>query len=172
MELKKAEKIAENIKAQLVSYCERIEIGGSIRRQKPDVKDIEIICIPKTILINDGLFDTKKVRLTNFVNIVNQWLRIKGDAENGKYMQRLHPEAIKIDIFTTTPDNWGIIFAIRTGSAGFSHKVLANGWVKKGYHSVNGILEDANKKQYPIKEEMDLFNLIGIDYIEPKNRNL
>lgn len=39
--------IAERVKAELEPHCERIEIAGSIRRKKPEVKDIEIVAIPK-----------------------------------------------------------------------------------------------------------------------------
>lgn len=65
--------------------------------------------------------------------------------------------------------NWGNILAIRTGSADFSYKVLASGWVKAGYKSKNGIL--IKKGQEAIcREEEDLFNLIGIPFVEPKLR--
>lgn len=46
--------IAEKIKAQLAPHCDRIEIAGSIRRKKPEVKDIEIVVIPKPYEV--GLF--------------------------------------------------------------------------------------------------------------------
>ena len=46
MELEKARDIAEKIEAVLESSCERIMIAGSIRRRKPDVGDIELLCIP------------------------------------------------------------------------------------------------------------------------------
>lgn len=69
--------------------------------------------------------------------------------------------------------NWGLIFAIRTGSAEFSHKVLARGWVRAGYKSVNGMLRQnvpPYKEIIDVREEKDLFNLIGVPYIEPKLR--
>lgn len=40
MKLEQAQKIAESLKRKLEPYCERIEIGGSIRRKKPEVKRI------------------------------------------------------------------------------------------------------------------------------------
>ncbi len=47
MQLDKALEIAEKTKELLAPYCERIEIAGSIRRKKPEVKDIELVAIPK-----------------------------------------------------------------------------------------------------------------------------
>jgi len=47
MELEKAKAIAEQIRVLLRPACNRIEIAGSIRRRKPEVGDIELLCIPK-----------------------------------------------------------------------------------------------------------------------------
>ena len=47
MELQKARTIAEELKRLLEPACHRVEIAGSIRRQKPFVGDVELLCIPK-----------------------------------------------------------------------------------------------------------------------------
>jgi DNA polymerase/3'-5' exonuclease PolX len=74
-------------------------------------------------------------------------------------------------LFFAEEGNWGSIFAIRTGSAEYSHQVLAKGWVRQGFKSEGGyLLRDEEK--YEVPEEKDLFRLIGIPYIEPENRNL
>lgn len=98
---------------------------------------------------------------------------MKGELEYGKckYTQRILPEGIKLDLFFAEEGNWGFIFAIRTGSADYSHKVLANGWVKRGYKSENGYLTH-NGKTYDVREEKDLFDRIGVAYVEPKHRTL
>jgi DNA polymerase/3'-5' exonuclease PolX len=157
MELLKAKAIAEKYLGELKSFCLRISVAGSIRREKPEVKDIELVCIPNTH------------QLINFSKKVNEWQKVKGKP-TGKYTQRLLPEGIKLDLFIATLDNWGLQFAIRTGSAEFSHRILACGWVKAGYHSQNGILYDKENNPKYIHEEKDLFDLIGLEYIEPKYR--
>ena len=156
MNYKQALEIAEKTKNILSPYCERIEIAGSIRRKKPEVKDIEIVAIPS---------DRFQLGL-----IVNKWKKIRGEVL-GKYTQRVLPEGINLDLFFATRKNWGLIFAIRTGSAEYSHKILAIGWVKAGYKSKEGILYKGDNP-IVVGEEIDLFNLIGIDYIEPEKRNL
>lgn len=161
MELIQAKQIAENIKSQLAPHCERIEIAGSIRRKKQEVKDIEIVLIPKPY--ETGLF------VSGIASVINQWPKVKGELPC-KYTQRIHPEGIKVDIFIAEPGNWGLIFAIRTGSADYSHKVLASAWVKRGYKSVEGYLHVGHKK-YECREEIDLFNRLSIPYIEPEFRN-
>lgn len=162
MKLEQALEIAENVKALLAPHCERIEIAGSIRRKKPDVKDIEIVAIPKPYDI--GLFES------GIATIVNQWQKVKGELPC-KYTQRILPEGIKLDLFFAEPGNWGLIYAIRTGSADYSHKVLAKGWVRRGYKSKEGYLV-ANGKQINVPEEEDLFKLIGAKFVAPELRNL
>lgn len=66
--------------------------------------------------------------------------------------------------------SWGLILAIRTGSADFSHQVLAVRWVQLGYNSVDGHLT-ANGRRVPIREEVDLFSRLRMDWIEPEKRN-
>jgi len=160
-----AKAIADNVLLLLKPYCYRIEIAGSIRREKEIIGDIEIVAIPKpyqTGLFQDGIAD-----------VVNQWEKVKGELEYGKtkYTQRILPEGIKLDLFFAEQGNWGLIFAIRTGSADYSHKVLANGWVKRGYKSEGGYLQK-DGKLYDVQEEKDLFERIGIEYVEPKFRNV
>ena len=87
-----------------------------------------------------------------------------------KYTQRILPEGIKLDLFFAERGNWGLIYAIRTGSADYSHKVLATEWVKRGYKSEDGYLT-ANGKQVEVYEEKDLFNRIGLAFIEPELRS-
>jgi DNA polymerase/3'-5' exonuclease PolX len=164
MKLSEAKNIADNLVQKLSPFCFRIEIAGSIRRKKPEVKDIEIIAIPKPYEV--GLFES------GIATIINKFEKVRGDLPC-KYTQRILPEGIKLDLFFAVPENWGLILAIRTGSADYSHKVLANAWVKAGYKSVDGMLfHEQNKKQYDVREEIDLFNRIGLKYIEPEFRNL
>ena len=169
MELKQATEIVERIKSELAPFCDRIEIAGSIRRRKPEVGDIEIVAIPKTI--NSGLFDGYDTTIDpGFCSLVDRWPAVKGKT-TGKYTQRILPEGIKLDLFMADPENWGLIFAIRTGSAEYSHRVLATGWCRAGYHSMDGHLVKGLYK-IPVREELDLFKLICVPWKEPWERNL
>ena len=169
MNLTQATQIAERIRAELAPFCERIEIAGSIRRRKSEVGDIEIVCIPRTYEIG-LLFGELILRDQGFCSQVERWPMIKGLA-SGKYTQRLLPEGIYLDLFMARAENWGLIYAIRTGSAEYSHRVLASGWVRNGYHSVDGMLIKGFHK-IPVREECELFDLIGLPWREPWKRNL
>jgi len=161
MKLEEAQVIADKIKAELAPHCERIEIAGSIRRKKPDVGDIEIVVIPKPY--NIGLFES------GIATIVKQWKKVKGELPC-KYTQRILPEGIKLDLFFAEPDNWGLIYAIRTGSADYSHLELASNWSSMGYKSVGGYLF-RDGERVAVREEEDLFKLLHMPYVEPEQRN-
>ena len=161
VELSKALLIANEVKRLLSPHCERIEIAGSIRRKKKEVGDIEIVAIPKPY--DTGLFES------GIATVVNRWQKIKGDLPC-KYTQRLLPEGIKLDLFFAIQDNRGLILAIRTGSASFSHKVLATGWKERGYKSINGMLHFEGKP-IPIRTEQELFQRLNMKVVPPEKRN-
>jgi DNA polymerase/3'-5' exonuclease PolX len=162
---KEAKEIADKIVLLLSPHCYRLQIAGSIRREKPIVGDIEIVATPKPY--QTGLFED------GIASVVNRWEKVKGELEYGKtkYTQRILPEGIKLDLFFAEEGNWGSILAVRTGSADYSHKVLANGWVSRGYKSEGGYLIKDGKK-HDVREEKDLFDRIGLAYVEPKHRNI
>jgi DNA polymerase/3'-5' exonuclease PolX len=160
--------IAEKSRAALAPYCHRIEIAGSLRRGKPEVKDIELVAIPKAI--PTGLFGDEMITDPDLCAAVNQWPAVKGTPQ-GKYTQRQLPEGIVLDLFMADVENWGLIFAIRTGSAGFSHHVLATGWVKAGYTSRQGYLY-RREQRITVREENDLFTLLGIPWVQPEAREV
>jgi DNA polymerase/3'-5' exonuclease PolX len=161
MKLEEALPIAERVRAQLAPHCYRIEIAGSVRRRKPDVGDIELVAIPR--FYDLGLFES------GIATVVNRWPKIRGELGAAcRYTCRMLPEGIKLDLFFATPKNWGYIFAIRTGSADFSHW-LACEWSRHGYTGRDGMLwKDGAPVDVP--EERDLFRLAGVPWVEPEQR--
>lgn len=172
MRLNEARVFAEQLCAKLRPHCDRIEIAGSIRRQRPEVKDIEIVCIPHRI--STGLFGDDLQVDSGFITAVNSMAGSKGSPD-GKYAQRVLKFSggeIAVDIFMTTPKIWGSIFAIRTGSADFSHYALAKAWNKLGWRSKEGVLINEQGEEASFKEEQDLFQFLGMAYISPEFRDV
>ena len=101
MKFEEAKEIAEKVKKVLEPELLRCEIGGSLRRQKPEIRDIELVAIPKP-------------DRTELARIVNKWEKVRGEP-TGKYTQRNLPSGIKLDLFFATEENWGAILLIRTG---------------------------------------------------------
>lgn len=168
MEHAQALAIAEHTRAVLAPYCARIDIAGSIRRRKPQVKDIELVAIPRQV--PTGLFGDELVTDPDFCAVVNQWPAVKG-TPSGRYTQRRLPEGIILDLFMADPDNWGFILALRTGSAAFSQHILGASWVRAGYRSMDGMLHK-DGALIPVREERDLFTLLGIPWVGPEAREV
>ncbi|GAB2574150.1 hypothetical protein [Spirosoma areae] len=192
MELTKARRLAEGLVARLEDFCDRIHIAGSIRRLKPEVKDIEIVCQPKTWQTGStGLFDTPTTpvvipafrREVEGVGGIGEVLKGKAD---GRYMQILLPSGIKLDLFMPSAHDYYRQLAIRTGSAEYSAQTIAVGWKKKGWcGTADGLRRIADceetKSGWKVinpnaelppywKSEEEFFAWLGIKWIEPKNR--
>lgn len=174
MRLEQARTIAERYRRKLQPFCEKIEIAGSIRRERPTVKDIELVCIPKTFKpVVKTLFGDEAPQparpIKEFCDLVNEWEAVKGSPA-GKYTQRVLIEGIKLDLFMTTRDNWGLIFMIRTGSADYSKKML--GIIKTaGFKSDGGQLVDTDTGEIiPVKTEKEFYQVTGSFFEEPKFR--
>jgi DNA polymerase/3'-5' exonuclease PolX len=43
MKLERAQEIADQVIKRLYPYCQRIKVAGSVRRQKPEPSDIELL---------------------------------------------------------------------------------------------------------------------------------
>lgn len=175
MKLADALIIAERVKSVLAPHCDRIEIAGGCRRLKPEPHDIEIVAIPKSIGSQDLFGHSSVARDRDFIRAALALGHIsKGDIFTGKFIQIDLPGGennygITLDLFCVVPENWGFQFAIRTGSADYSHNVLGAAWVKVGFHGVDGFLCRGNDR-VPVREEKDLFSLIGVPWVMPEAR--
>jgi DNA polymerase/3'-5' exonuclease PolX len=158
MTLDYALKSADQIVGCLRLYCHRIEVAGSVRRKKPaDIKDIEIVLIPKTSLAG---------ALATMIN--TQWGRPSIGVWPAKYTKIR--SACSIDIFTVTPETWGLLFFIRTGPAEFSHKALTRWKQLTGGHSEGGRLTNPDGTRIATPEEKDVFAALQWDFIPPEKR--
>jgi len=175
--------IASEIRELLAPACERIEIAGSIRRKKETIGDVEIVCIPK--FEHGGLFgDGERIDMLTRLcdaNLVGgrmaHRLDKNGRKSYGAKFKRLLFEGFPLDLFSVLdPDQWGVIFAIRTGPAEFSKRLVTKqehgGMMPEGMRVSDGYLwgGDATGPCVPCREESGFFRAIGADYIEPEKR--
>lgn len=168
MELTEAQKLAKEIKTHLSPYCEKIGIGGSIRRKKPVVKDLEIICIPKRVprtnLFNEVVGSEVHPQ---FVSMVKKWPKRKGSA-SGKHTQRQLP-TILLDLFMCDADNWGYIACLRTGSKEWFQRVMLPAAQDHYYTLRDGYVWYGDKK-VSVPTEKAFFQLLKVPFVEPENR--
>jgi len=156
--------------------CERVHIAGSLRREKPQVGDIEILCqVPHNLRTSLG------IRLRDF-----------GEHRKGQYSGRycklwLH-ENIQLDLFMPMNKDYYRQLAIRTGSAEYSQKTLAAAWVRLGWV---GTEDGLRRRDQCIKKgdtwhcfalphelvkppewnsEEEFFEFLNIIHLDPKHR--
>jgi DNA polymerase/3'-5' exonuclease PolX len=159
--------IAASTLAILRPHCHKADLAGSGRRQRPTIGDLEIVCLPdRSPLESTPLF------AGGFAQAVEQWPGLKGGPD-GRYTQRLLPCGLKLDLFMPHPDGFGLQLAIRTGSADWSHRVLAAAWVRAGFTSKDGLLRrNSDGAICPTPTEEALFRMIGLRWTEPEDREL
>jgi len=173
MKLSQATEIATRLVTELSPGCERIAVAGSVRRGKPDVHDLELVCVPKIVTVADlfgnptnsySLLDAELIRLGLH--------QLKGGE---KYKQFALPEEINLDLFITSQEQWGWIFVLRTGHRDFNKWLVTprrHGGALPGYiKSVGGWLANGNG---PIRtpEEQDVFRVLGVEWVEPEFRSV
>ena len=137
--LAQAEEYAAEIVGLLAPACSRIEIAGSIRRRRPDVGDIEIVCIPTLIPVIDQDLFSAPIQGEPVNLLDSRCLKLIGDgtldlrpdkngrSANGSRYKRLLYRDFGLDLFIVLPPaQWGVLFTIRTGSAEFSHRLVTD----------------------------------------------
>ena len=107
-------------------------------------------------------------RMEGFINTINAMEKLKGEPE-GKYTQRLL-NGVKVEIAMASPDNYGNLILIRTGSAEFTRMMMTKA-LKAGYNQRDGFLYKKDQL-ISIPDEMLYFKTIGVPYVQPENRNL
>lgn len=167
MELAEAQIEATEILKKIAPFCVEIAIAGSVRRRRPEVNDIEIVLIPKEVPDMNALLPMY-VRCPDLIDAINKWPAVRGEP-TGKYTRRIIRPGVEVDFFLVDRDNWGLQLALRTGSAEFSHHVLAHGWCVAGCEGRGGHLFRGDK-MIPVRTEHELFELIGHRWVEPELR--
>jgi DNA polymerase/3'-5' exonuclease PolX len=165
--LNEAISVAQQVVNGLAPLCERIEIAGSIRRRRPQVRDIEIVAIPQRPknLFGEPLMD-KQSYLDRF--LADQKVPMTKDGP--KYKQFMYA-GFSVDLYTPLPEWWGLRMVISTGSREFNIWLVDRVMRSRGYLMRNGKVVDFLHKDYTIAEEQDLFNLLGLPLTPPDKRD-
>ena len=178
MELKRALFLARGIIEELenTNVFTRVEIAGSIRREKAEVGDIEIVVAPNWVEVMD-MFGEPKGYVSNAGYITDLLPRVNGKKyiKNGdRYKQILLNCGEKLDLFLVYPPaQWGVIYTVRTGPWEFSKKIVTpenqGGYLMNDCQVKEGaVFYAGSKKDTP--EEKDFFKYLTIPYIDPQER--
>lgn len=197
MVLNQAEHLAKNILNRLQQFTDVIHIAGSIRREKSEVKDIEVVCLPRYIEGGQTeMFSNATAQMVispNYVQVVKSLGKVIKGKPDGRYMQIELPQRINLDLFMPDPDDYYRQFAIRTGSADYAHRTIAAGWLRKGWcgsdiglrrikdcdeytdltNKRRWYCKVANSEKPPVwQSEKEFFDWIEVPYVSPKYRTI
>lgn len=191
--LAQARELAWRAMALLSSYCERIEVLGSIRRERPEVGDVELLAVPlfgppltadlfgQPVGDPVNLLDTRVLELRT-AGVLGTRPDKNGRSAVGPRAKRLSFEGFGLDLFSCfPPTQWGVLSVIRTGSADFSHRLVTpverGGWMPKGKWIVDGALwrwrvPGVEPELIPTPDEETLFAQLLRPYVPPPEREV
>lgn len=187
-------KYANRIVELLQPHCHKIDIAGSISRCKYDPDDVEIVCLPKKILQPKDFFQEEPRVIPEFDAAIKYMMNehISGDV-NGRMMKFTVKGHVKVDMFMPEPEDYYRILAIRTGSATYSHLVLAHAWKSKGWVGTDQglrrrddcfeVYNKGGKSKWKVRNhqgekppvwqsEQELFQWLGLQWIDPRQREI
>ncbi len=194
MYLEEALELASRIRPLLEPFCDRITIAGSVRRESRMVKDLELVIISRPGTGSSGpqqsLFDLAPAATPIGDDAVTAFLRAECEYEASLWTKRLSKngrtafgrenkllrfDGYPVDVFTTSPARWGMTMFVRTGDKDWNR--IAFGQLKRrGMHAspYGGVITNT-KSEPPFEQicriEQDVFDALGIEYVEPEMRN-
>lgn len=164
LRLRGANSIAANVLTMVDAFCEKIEVVGSIRRQKSTINDIDFL-----VFTTDS--DWKKVK-ESMVNLLGAKVDCTGNSILRTIIySELVAGYVQVDFYRATENIYGVTKLIRTGSA--EHNVyLAKLAIKQGKRLLysKGVIDHG--VVIAGKEESDVFKVLGLEYIEPQEREI
>lgn len=164
MELKQAQQIAEGVKNKLSPFCLRLEVAGSIRRERPFVNDIDLVVIPS----DQG----------QFIGTLQSLGKI---TMGGQKLIRCQMPGITLDVYIATPETWATLLLIRTGSKVHNIRLCTLAKTKgmvlhaDGSGLYRSITRTSLFGSYAAEErvadtEASIFEALGLKYREPEER--
>ena len=175
--LAQATEVAEGLITLLRPACERIEVAGSIRRQKMQVGDIELLIVPRVVMDPPSLWLQRRPLEGLVLQLIEQELlgyrlnKNRRRAFGSKNKLLVHvPSGIGVDLFSTTVENWGMSLVVRTGSAEFCVRVMSRFKALGCQGHAYGGVTDQQGKEISCSTEEDVFRLLGWRFRPPEER--
>lgn len=190
MRLDVADRKARALVALLDPVCERIEIAGSVRRCRADIGDIEIVAIPKIVPAQPDLFGAPASAGSNALNqridelveagVIQKRARADGKVMWGPKHRTLTWDGAPVDLWQGRLETFGWLFVLRTGPAQFSRQLVVpinhrtrddrRGLLPAYLRVQDGLRHIRDGEQVPTPEEIDVFKVLGLRWLEPEDR--
>ena len=155
---------------------DRIAVAGSVRRERADIGDLDLLVIPRHETRADpgDLFGTpRSINLFELAvadlirgGILAPRLKSNGQATMGETNKLLThvPTGLPVDLYATTAECWHNLLVCRTGPAELNgyiaHRAKENGWQWNPYGP--GFTNRVTHAKHPVTKEDDVFHFVGL----------
>lgn len=167
--LEAARAVAAEAKRLFGRYCQRWEVAGSVRRGRPQVHDLDIVCMPIDMKAWMELGMTAKglhvsgryVAGPRNLSLVGRW-QVPGGS---------HKVECQVDINSAHELNWGMMLLSKTGSV--EHNIWLASRAKKAgmtFSPYQGIMRDGHVIAGATEEEV--FKALGLALVPPEQREM
>ena len=169
MKLAEAKGYANQLSMWLRPYCERLEVAGSIRRERPQCNDVDIVCIPKIIEEADltGEVVGRRNLVQEFVerHVKASSGRAKIVSQGDKQIILELPNKVQLDLWFADDRTWATRLMCRTGSMKHNIQLCE---IAKGLGLHWNPYEGIEGKDCSTEEA--IYKALGLKFIEPKDR--
>lgn len=172
------------------ALCELVCAVGGYRRGKPEMKDLELLYIPRRLTAVDpgDMFGAESE-----VDVTEQFLA--GLRAGGVLAPRLNSEGheawgprnklavhvtsgLPIDLFAATAENYFNRLVVTTGpkesNVRIAKAALAKGWewevYQPGFVPAGGKWDTCPRERRTMRSEREVFEFVGLDYLPPEER--
>jgi DNA polymerase/3'-5' exonuclease PolX len=172
------------------ALAERVCGVGGYRRRKAEMKDLELLYIPKISDVADPLDmfgATRKEDLTTPVfenllerGILEKRISVTGNETWGPLNKHARHVAtgLAIDLFAASEENWFNRLVVTTGPAELNIRIAtqarAQGWewevYQAGFVPRGTNWENAPKTRRTMRSESEVFTFVGMEFLPPVKR--
>ena len=133
-------------------HCQKFKVCGSYRRGKPDSGDVDIVVIPKESF--------------------KEWFEnLDLPKYYGRFANCVLIDQVQVDFFLCSQLSYPTAVMTWTGPRGFNIMMRGKCFEAGYIYTRHGIYNKKTKELVSgIKEEIDIFNLIGVKYMPPEDR--
>jgi len=191
MELETAEAIAEELKDELEGTCDAVEIVGEIRRRKPKIRRIKLLCIP-TAIEGTPIPELEPVDPEQWKHEIQEFRDY--DALDKWFVEMLEhgvvhlpaeesweftrtrrsimhsPSGMPVDILVTDEERWAVALVVATGGAKTVRRIAAAAREKGWCFRRSGDGFDTPDGHITCNTEQEVFGVVELQYLPPEQR--
>jgi DNA polymerase/3'-5' exonuclease PolX len=162
LDLDEAQRLADQVKCAVAIHCDKVEVAGSIRRQRVKVHDIDFVVVTKT--------DAEWLKIVEELKRLKARLNCAGNSVIKAFLP-CREGLFQVDFYRAKQETFGIHLIIRTGSA--DHNMWLAGFaISKGMRLKysQGLLKE--DKVVAGADEKAVFEALGILWRAPLEREI